>query len=268
LTLLVVVVGLLYLLAGEPTGTVPSNAAAPAAADASPELDSAEVLDNGPAAGLGLADIDGVSPPAETSGDTWNAAPEAAAEEQTPDDDSAADAGEPEDRAAVAALDEGEAVSDAGPADEVASPGLPSGRQPEMQSEPEPESAASLAEQRQEPEPAEEDSLPAAVPQAGSKDSGWLLAQDPDYFTIQLVTVSSPESASAFVSRQLEPGEFAVYQLQRDGRVLHVVLYGLFSSRDAAEKAADNLPAEVGRVQPWIRPVGQVQAAARLSTLN
>ena len=102
----------------------------------------------------------------------------------------------------------------------------------------------------------------------GAKDTGWLLEQDPDYFTLQLVTVSSPDSASAFVARQQEPGEFTVYQLQRDGRILHVVLYGLFSSRSAAEAAADNLPAEVGSIQPWIRPVGQVQAAARLSTLQ
>ena len=100
----------------------------------------------------------------------------------------------------------------------------------------------------------------------GVKDTRWLLEQDPDYFTLQLVTVSAAESASAFVRRQGEPGEFTIYQLQRDGRVLHVVLYGLFSSRDAAERAADNLPAEVGQVQPWIRSVGQVQDAARLAT--
>jgi DamX protein len=106
-----------------------------------------------------------------------------------------------------------------------------------------------------------------SLPQ-GAKDTTWLLEQDPDYFTLQLVTVSSPDSASAFVARQQIPGDFTVYQVQREGRVLHVVLYGLFSSRNAAEVAADSLPAEVGQVQPWIRPVGQVQAAARLSTLQ
>ena len=103
---------------------------------------------------------------------------------------------------------------------------------------------------------------------SGAKNTRWLLEQDPDYFTIQLVTVSAAESATAFVAKQQAPAEFTIYQLQRDGRILHSVLYGLFSSRAAAERAADNLPDEVGRVQPWIRPVGQVQAAARLSTLQ
>ena len=136
----------------------------------------------------------------------------------------------------------------------------------------EPESAQSeVPAEESEPEvtsPPAVEQAPAAIVDLppGAKDSRWLLAQDPDYFTIQLVTVSSAESASTFVARQQAPAEFTVYQLQRDGRILHVVLYGLFSSRSAAETAADSLPAEVGRVQPWIRTVGQVQDAARLVT--
>jgi DamX protein len=118
------------------------------------------------------------------------------------------------------------------------------------------------------PSPVQQESVSTVDLPTGAKDTRWLLAQDPDYFTLQLVTVSSPESASAFVARQRDAAEFTVYQLQRDGRILHVVLYGLFSSRSAAEAAADSLPAEAGRVQPWIRPVGQVQDAARLSTLQ
>lgn len=100
------------------------------------------------------------------------------------------------------------------------------------------------------------------------RDTRWLLRQNPAFYTLQLVTVSARERAQAFVAKQKEPGEFAIYQLQRDGRILHVVLYGLFSTREAAQAAADRLPAEVGDVQPWIRQVGQVQAAARISTLQ
>jgi septal ring-binding cell division protein DamX len=155
-------------------------------------------------------------------------------------------------------------------------------QQATSESEPAPEQGedpAPVAETSAEPlEVADEPSAAAAEPvsasaaaptpelPSGVKDTRWLLEQDPEYFTLQLVTVSAAESASAFVERQGEPGEFTIYQLQRDGRILHVVLYGLFSSRDAAERAADNLPAEVGQVQPWIRPVGQVQDAARLAT--
>jgi DamX protein len=111
----------------------------------------------------------------------------------------------------------------------------------------------------------------ASAPDSGTsgvRDSRWLLRQNPDYFTLQLITVSALDRAQAFVAKQKQPGEFAIYQLQREGRVLHVVIYGLYSSRDAAQQAADHLPAEAGDVRPWIRRIGQVQDAARISTLQ
>jgi DamX protein len=110
---------------------------------------------------------------------------------------------------------------------------------------------------------------PAAEPAAvgrSARDTAWLLEQNPDYFTLQLVTLSALDRAEAFVAKQQDPAEFVIYQLPREGRVLHVVLYGLFSSREAAEAAADHLPPEIGQVQPWIRPVAQVQSAARLAS--
>jgi DamX protein len=118
-----------------------------------------------------------------------------------------------------------------------------------------------------EPEMDNESDLAAPV-QLGKRDTAWLLAQDPEAFTLQLVTVSSIDSAEAFVQRQRLPMEFAIYQLQREGRTLHVVLYGLYPSREAAQAAADRLPEEVGDIQPWIRPLDQVQSAARINTFQ
>ena len=100
------------------------------------------------------------------------------------------------------------------------------------------------------------------------RDTRWLLSQEPDYFTLQLITVSSADRAHAFVDQQLEPREYTIYQLTRDGRVLHVVLYGAFSSRAAAQAAVDRLPAGMGDIQPWIRQIGQVQDAARIRMLQ
>jgi DamX protein len=111
----------------------------------------------------------------------------------------------------------------------------------------------------------ERQATPADAADRGRSDVAWLLAQDPNAFTLQLVTVSTLASAKAFVEKQQVPEEFAIYPLNRDGRTLHVVLYGLYSTRQAAQMAADRLPPEVGDIQPWIRPLEQVQATARLS---
>jgi DamX protein len=108
---------------------------------------------------------------------------------------------------------------------------------------------------------------PAAAPVVAAPETGeyrgskWLLAQPADKFTLQLVTVSSAERARVFVAAQPDPDDFAVYQLRRDGRVLHVVVYGLFNTRSEADAAARRLPASVGQVKPWIRSIEQVHGA-------
>ena len=104
------------------------------------------------------------------------------------------------------------------------------------------------------------DSQLFAVAKTNGKD-GWLLAQPPEAFTIQLVTVSTAERAAAYLSEQSVPTEFATYRLERDGRELHVIVFGVYSTREEAQSAAEQLPASVGRVQPWIRSLAQVQRA-------
>jgi type II secretory pathway predicted ATPase ExeA len=89
----------------------------------------------------------------------------------------------------------------------------------------------------------------------------WLLAQAESAFTIQLVTVSTRQRAEAFLLKQSSPEEFATYRLDRDGRELHVIVFGIFDSQDQARKAAAQLPDSVGDVRPWVRRVGQVQGA-------
>jgi DamX protein len=132
-----------------------------------------------------------------------------------------------------------------------AAPPAPPARDPEPTPKPAPSAAATPAPRPPNPAP------------AGSRDARWVMAQPATAFTIQLVTLSAPERAAQYVAAQPDPAQFATYRLQRDGRILHVVVYGSFGTRDQAEAAARLLPATVGEVQPWIRPFAQVQDAAR-----
>lgn len=97
----------------------------------------------------------------------------------------------------------------------------------------------------------------------GVRDAAWIMRQPAARYTLQLASFSTAERAEAYTADQNRPGEFARYRLQRDGRILHVVIFGSFADRGAAQAAARDLPAEVGNVQPWIRTFGQVQEAVR-----
>lgn len=111
--------------------------------------------------------------------------------------------------------------------------------------------------------PAAEAANAAAATPTGARDAAWILQQPADAFTLQLVSFSTADRADEYLRAQPEPADFARFRLQRDGRILHVVVYGRFDSRAAAAEASRSLPESVGRVEPWIRTFGQIQEGVR-----
>ena len=124
----------------------------------------------------------------------------------------------------------------------------------------EPESAVPVTESA--PSSQSVDTTPEASAD-GIKSARWLLAQDPRRFTVQLVTVSRAERARELILEQADPGEFAVYQINRDGRRLNVITFGVFSNTQAANTAAQDLVGQLATVKPWVRPLNLVQDAVR-----
>jgi DamX protein len=106
------------------------------------------------------------------------------------------------------------------------------------------------------------ESAPAAPAPGGVRDAAWLRAQPGDYYTMQLVSVSSEERVHAFVERQRKPSDFAWYTLRRGDKTLYVITYGLFATVEQARAAAADLPKEVGNLEPWIRQLKFVQEAS------
>ncbi|MEM9620326.1 MAG: AAA family ATPase [Pseudomonadota bacterium] len=135
-------------------------------------------------------------------------------------------------------------------------------------SEPEPAAEPPPAPTKPAPRPetaASANTSPVPVVEASRSfhDGQWLLRQSADLFTLQLVTLSNRQRAVALINRQPDPSEFAIYELQRAGKRLHVITYGLFSSRAAATAAVSSLNAELQALKPWIRPMRLVQEAVR-----
>ena len=106
-------------------------------------------------------------------------------------------------------------------------------------------------------------SKPAPLKNERFKSAQWLLQQDGARFTMQLLTVSSRERASAFINRQSNPEEFALYRIQRDGRTLYVVTYGIFSGKPGAQSAVNSFTGELAGMKPWVRALALVQDTIR-----
>jgi septal ring-binding cell division protein DamX len=100
-------------------------------------------------------------------------------------------------------------------------------------------------------------------PVARYRDAEWIMRQPPAAYTLQLASFSTAARADEYLEEQAIPESFARFRQQRDGRTLHVVVYGSFDSEAAAEEAVDNLPPGAGNVKPWIRTFERVQEAVR-----
>ena len=173
---------------------------------------------------------------------------------------------------------ESEPVSEPDPEPEQQPEGSP---EPVLEPDPEPDpepvlepSPEPVQEPAPDPEPEPEperveippvvESAPAAVP-SDYRSENWLLAQNPQRYTLQLVTLSDLARARSFVDRQADAEEFAIYRLRRGDATLYVVTYGVFSNESAARSAMASFTGELARMNPWVRPMAMVQDAIRNS---
>ena len=72
------------------------------------------------------------------------------------------------------------------------------------------------------------------------EDSGWIMQQLENHYTIQLSVSPSKKSAEQFISRQTVPGDYAIYAKRRNTSDLSVVLYGVFENRAVAKREAES----------------------------
>jgi DamX protein len=123
------------------------------------------------------------------------------------------------------------------------------------------------------PEPRRQESAPPPTPpppaaqprparvesRRGSFDLAWIDAQGDDRFTLQLLGTSSRGRVEEYLARQAEGTPIAAYESHRNAGPWYVVIYGSYSSSDAATAASKRLPASIGKVSPWVRRFGSLR---------
>jgi cell division septation protein DedD len=84
---------------------------------------------------------------------------------------------------------------------------------------------------------------------------GWIRSRNPGNFTLQLASMSGEQAAREFIKHQPQAGSFAYYKKKQKGRNFYVVIYGSFTNRADAKKAA----ARFASLKPMIRNFGSIQ---------
>ena len=83
----------------------------------------------------------------------------------------------------------------------------------------------------------------------------WIQSRNPEHFTIQLAAMSSKQAVKELIKKQSQSGSFAYYRKKQKGKPMYIAIYGSFTNRTEAEKAA----VPFAPLKPWIRDFGSIQ---------
>lgn len=86
----------------------------------------------------------------------------------------------------------------------------------------------------------------------------FLLAQNPEFYALQVIAASKKESLEAYVERQANKAKLKMYRGTREGKSWFVVVEGVYSTRASAMQGRNMLPKEQVKAGPWPRPFSQI----------
>lgn len=102
---------------------------------------------------------------------------------------------------------------------------------------------------------------PPQVTDKQLKDANWVIQQDPEHFTLQLLTARQQATIERFISQhQLQPEMLAYFYSSRNGKNWHNLIYGEYADRASANAAIKQLPPGLANEKPWIRQFRSIQS--------
>ncbi|WP_455376167.1 AAA family ATPase [Kaarinaea lacus] len=95
------------------------------------------------------------------------------------------------------------------------------------------------------------------------KDNSWVLKQNPDHYTVQLVAGRQKQTITNFITKYKLSGTLIYFSSKRNGNVWHNLTYGIYPDRKSVNQAIKKLPASLANVEPWVRQIKSIQSEIR-----
>ena len=93
------------------------------------------------------------------------------------------------------------------------------------------------------------------------KDEKWVLQQNPEHYTLQLVTGHQRTTIDNFIAKyQLKQQQLCYFFSTRNGKQWHNLIYGIYPDRKTANSTIQQLPSQLASVKPWIRQFRSIQS--------
>jgi len=88
----------------------------------------------------------------------------------------------------------------------------------------------------------------------------WVKRRDKNHYTLQLLGVSTEESAQNYILRHKELKPLHFFQNKKNKGQWFSVIYGDFANKEKALEASRRLPSSLGKLKPWARSFDGIQA--------
>lgn len=92
-----------------------------------------------------------------------------------------------------------------------------------------------------------------------TKSEAFLMQQNPNSYTLQVVAASGRSSLEAYIKRQVNSGSLQMYRSVSKRKNWFIVVQGVYSSREEALKGIKSLPKEQSKAGPWPRKISAIQ---------
>ena len=97
----------------------------------------------------------------------------------------------------------------------------------------------------------------------GIHREAWLLQQNPDNYTIQLMSTLQEQPLVRFIQQHQLEDDGAYYKKHYDGKTWHTLVYGTYPDANSARTAMEALPDDLHALGPWLQNIRNVQQSIR-----
>ncbi len=106
-------------------------------------------------------------------------------------------------------------------------------------------------------------SVPVDETKPLTKDEQWLLVQNGEHYTLQIMGTHDPMNLSAFIQKY-QLTNIRMFETRYQDKAWYVLVFGVYSSRSVADQALNELPEQLRQEsQPWVRRLSGIQASIR-----
>jgi len=96
-----------------------------------------------------------------------------------------------------------------------------------------------------------------------NKDEQWLIQQNGEHYTLQVMGTHDPMNLSLFIQKY-QLANIRMFETQYQDKAWYVLVSGVYSSRSAADQALSELSEPLKQhSKPWVRRLSGIQASIR-----